>query len=116
MTTSETYEVVVEPERLPQRKLVAILVGGIAVVIASALVVKAWLPPRPTIETGGYSGPTERVGFIEQTLILAVHSEQDRQKRERDLLEHFAWVDKQRGIVAIPINRAMDIVVHGHRP
>jgi hypothetical protein len=32
------------------------------------------------------------------------------QKQERDVLEHYGWVDKGQGIVRVPIDRAMDIL------
>src|SRR5205807_2303427 len=36
--------------------------------------------------------------------------------RQRQELERYGWVDRGRGIVHVPIDRAIDLVVSGRRP
>ena len=37
-------------------------------------------------------------------------------EHEKQKLEHYAWVDKQAGIVQIPVARAMEIIAEKHLP
>jgi hypothetical protein len=37
-------------------------------------------------------------------------------RRENEILTHYKWVDRQRGIVSIPIDRALDIIAQRGLP
>jgi len=110
---TKAYEVKVEPEFYPARRIMEILIIGVVVIIISVVIVKVWLPPRHTVGGGGLTSENDSIGNIEQTLILADHSTERKQAAARATLEHYSWVNRERGIVAIPIERAMELVASG---
>jgi hypothetical protein len=115
MSTAEhPYAVKVEPERLPGPRLTVILVVGIAIIIASAILVKKWLPSRLIVESA-VQGEHERIGNLEQTLFVSTWSAQRKEELKKRTLTEYAWVDRDRGVVAIPIAQAMKLVVEQQR-
>lgn len=115
MSTNEhPYEVKVEAERLPGPQMTAILITGVAIIIASAILVKEWLPARLDVESAVHGAP-DRIGNIEQTLLLAVHSARQQEELKKRSLEQYQWVDRQRGTVSIPIEQAMKLVAEQNR-
>jgi hypothetical protein len=68
-------------------------------------------PPTPPAEAG-----KAKIGFVEQRLFE--HANQGpawREAAERRL-SSVGWVDREKGIAHIPIDRAMDMVEKGARP
>jgi hypothetical protein len=67
-------------------------------------------PPMP-----GEAGK-EKIGFVEQRLFE--HANQGAVWREQAQLRlgSTGWVDREKGVVHIPIERAMDMVEKGSRP
>ncbi len=108
---SHAPEVTVEPEVLPSVKLLTILVFGASVVVVSAVIVLWILPSRLAVETGAITGRPEHVGTLQTSLLAVTHTTEQDKQRDRASLEGYKWVDKNRGIVAIPIERAMDMLV-----
>jgi hypothetical protein len=89
-------------------------VVAVFIIIACVIIVKVWLPLRTPVESAVHGQP-ERIGNIEQTIFLGVHSAQRRVDEKELLLGQYRWVDKSKGVVTIPIDRAMELVVEGHR-
>jgi hypothetical protein len=57
-----------------------------------------------------------KIGMVEQDLFdVAVRGEQDLARR-RARLGSYGWVDREKGVVHVPIDRAMELVVQGVRP
>lgn len=56
-------------------------------------------------------GPRHRVSRVQQDLFAERALGLTLKARQRAALEHYAWVDKSRGIIRIPIERAMDLRV-----
>ncbi len=108
-----------EEDRIATGKIVA--VGAVSLVlffIASAFAVsyfhtqhgeRPWPPTPPEI---GQS----KIGIVEQSLFeLQVRGVRDRAaKLER--LRSYGWVDRDAGVVHVPIDRAMELVARGIRP
>jgi hypothetical protein len=61
---------------------------------ASQMAVPAQLPPYPRLEVHPW----------EELRVLRAH--------EDDVLDHYRWIDKQSGVVHIPIEKAIDEVVN----
>ena len=51
------------------------------------------------------------ISNIEQTPILEARDGLDLRDEQREQLSHYAWVNRDAGIAAIPIERAIDLVV-----
>jgi hypothetical protein len=89
------------------------LVGGLLLVVIvmvlllmSLMVPQAPSPPVPTAHGTPFAGG--------QGPALQIDPEQDLamlRAEEKGRLESYSWVDRERGIVAIPIERAMELMV-----
>jgi Tfp pilus assembly protein PilN len=106
-----TYQVLVEREVLPSRRLLAILSFGALVIVLVAVIVLWELPRRASIETAGVTGAPLHIGTLQETLLADVHTTRDEQQRERAQLQRYEWVDKSHGVIAVPIDRAMDLLL-----
>ena len=97
-------------------------VGGILIVAAASLVVLVliggalwgmvelftaeWRQPAPTpVELTRIETPPPRLQTAPDTDLAALRA------REENTLRHFAWADRSAGIVQIPIDAAMDLLV-----
>jgi hypothetical protein len=108
-------EVVQEDDAVASRKLSAVLVTGIIVTIAAVAVsgwilaaVRAGLPWHEAAFAPVAPGQIDRV---HQTPIERARHGWALRDRQRRSLEEYRWVDRDRGIAQIPIERAMQIVV-----
>lgn len=100
-----------DEDRLPRRTLlaiaaVAVLVFAVAVAAAAGLAATDDGPSRHATTRGA----PDRIGFVEQTLVLDANrgrAMRDAQERE---LARYRWIDRDAGVVAIPVERAIDLV------
>ena len=89
---------------------VAAVVVSVLAVFAAGLLLRATTasrraPPGPAASAAG-----REIGNLEQTPILVARDGLDLRDRERNELTHTRWLDRDGGIVAIPIERAEDLV------
>lgn len=112
MSEKSTFEVRQEPDALASRKLMAVTVASI-LTMAVALVVAALLLDRWGRPARSVSVPA---GPLEQTLILDTQRGLDLKREQRAALERWAWVDRDAGVVRMPIDRAIDLVVERPTP
>ncbi len=107
-----------EEDRIRTGSVVAVGVGALLVFLLASLVTLSWLrvkegdrPPLPLPPDLGRS----KIGMVEQQLFdLPSRGEQDRSARRRRL-EEYGWVDRDAGVVHVPIERAMRLVAAGVR-
>jgi hypothetical protein len=118
------FEVRQEEDNVPGRTLVRVGLSAVVISVAAVVGSTALLGRAGQAKLGG--GPAERVakhgytapptiGLLEQTLIE--HEERGVQQREREegRLREYGWVDRARGVVHIPIDRAMAVIVDENR-
>jgi hypothetical protein len=112
MSEQAPFEVVVEDDVLPRRQLRWIIAVTVLVVILCVVVVQLWLPPLKTVTGGGLKGEAPReISMIEQTLIFTDGSTRRLIGEQETQLQQYGWVEKDKGIVRIPIERAMQLMV-----
>lgn len=58
----------------------------------------------------------QKIGMVEQRLFEHANQGPTWREAAHRRLDGFGWVDRQKGIAHIPIDRAMDLVVQGARP
>jgi hypothetical protein len=110
------FEVRQEEDVLPSPALARVAVAAIGVallsVFFSALLLETNTGGIRSNENGGKSPPPggEEIAHIHQTPIWGAAHGLDLRERERDELSHYRWVDRDAGVAAIPIERAMDLV------
>jgi hypothetical protein len=118
------FEVRQEEDNVPARRLIRVGLAAVVVSVAAVIGSTALLGRAGQAKLGG--GPAERVakhgdtapatiGLVEQTLIE--HEERGVEQREREeaRLREYGWVDRAHGVVHIPIDRAMAMIVDENR-
>lgn len=115
---SERFVVRQDPDRVPTRSVVIVAVVVVLVtVFASA--VPAWILERrgwfrldaPARLDEAPVAPRE-IDVVDQTLLEGGDAVAGSSRSaERARLERYGWVDRQAGVVHIPIERAMELVV-----
>jgi hypothetical protein len=106
----------VRARRLTGVGLLAFLIGGVAVLFSSILLVAVTGALQPSF--AGPSGPQpapRELSNVAQTPIWDSRAGEDLLDRQRRELETWGWVDRKAGIANIPIERAMDLVVEESR-
>jgi len=113
------FPIVQEPDQIASRRVVAIGVGSLVLfvlgVIATGLFLRqsaGTLEPRGEARVTPEIGQSE-IGIVNQTPFGLVGKSDLQKAPQRERLEHYGWVDRQRGIVHIPIERAMELTVQG---
>lgn len=111
-----------EEDRLPSGKiyvvgivaLVVFFLGSLAAGLSMRAVrqeVNPGGPPLPPQEAG-----RAKIGMVEQRLYEHANMGPVWHEAARRRLQTFGWIDKEKGIVHIPIDRAMEKVEKGERP
>jgi hypothetical protein len=111
-----------EEDQLPSGKiymvgvvaLVVFFIGSLAAGIGMKAMQRRLNPDGPALVP--YAAGQGKIGIVEQRLFE--HSNMGPAWREaaHQRLDSVGWVDRQRGIVHIPIARAMELVERGERP
>ena len=108
------FEVVQEDDVVASRKVLAIMGLGVLVTIA-AVAISGWIL---TAMVGRKAERPQAQSPIARRQIAGIHQtpiERDRhgwelREQQRRSLDEYRWVDRQRGIAQIPIDRAMQMV------
>jgi len=109
-----TKIIVQERDRIPSKKAIIVGVGSI-VIFTIGVILSTWmlnartqrlLPhgPGPLPALAGQP----KIGIVNQTLFETPSDFQDRQRRR---LDSYGWVDRARGQVHIPVERAMQMMI-----
>lgn len=111
-----------ERERIPWLVLAAVALAAMGAFAVGGL----WAAYILERRTGGIDNPVggplpPQLGEVESGIVdLKLFEESDRAERmraeQRELLSGYGWVDRQRGIIRIPITEAMALVAQGRRP
>jgi len=114
-----------EEERLPQGRLLAagaavLLVSALAVWRADAILRDQTRSLRPGGEAPAPRAGAEEIGLVEQRMYELGRRGERRRREQLQQLGSYGWVDRDAGVIHIPVTRAMDEVVRelagGPRP
>ena len=108
-----------EEDRISSGKIVAVGVASLVVFFVASWIASSYFLTRRG-EHGPIPIPPEigqsKIGIVEQSMFdLQVRGQRDRAAR-LERLGSFGWVDRDAGIVHLPIDRAMELVAQGVRP
>lgn len=98
-----------------QVRLVGWLAGGLATFILIVPLVLPWMFPLSMQQTS----PANRSALSSNAPPLEVDPRDTLQRSQRgsaQFTSSYGWVDRQRGIVRIPVDRAVDLVLHRGLP
>ncbi|HZZ85939.1 MAG TPA: hypothetical protein VFE30_15495 [Anaeromyxobacteraceae bacterium] len=112
----------VEPDVVPTGKLV--LVGAAAALVfllASLAASRVLLTRREQLNPDGPPPyPSElgkpKIGMVEQQLFERSRRARELVERQQAWLAGYGWVDKEHGVIHIPIDEAMERLLRGERP
>ena len=102
--------------RLVKIAVLAIMVGVIGVVFSTILLetntggIRGHLPGGASPRSAGSA-----IAEVAQTPLFGPAEGLSLRRRQRDELSRYRWVDRDAGLAAIPIERAMDLVSGGSR-
>lgn len=104
-----------EEDRLPRRPLLLVAAAGL--VVTAIGILTAWGitdcrsvdRPRAAYETGVGGELPEEVNAVEIELFADEGPARRQWRGESERLTRFGWVDREHGIVHIPIDRAIDL-------
>lgn len=108
-----------EDDAVPTLPIVAVGVGALVIFFLASFVTLSYLHgqelERPTPPVPPEIGQS-KIGLVEQQLFETAARGRKDQDARRKLLDSYGWVDRDAGVVRIPIGRAMDLTAEGVRP
>jgi hypothetical protein len=111
-----------EEDRIGSRTIVLVGVGALLVFfVASLAAIGAMKRQQGRINPDG-PGPLpaelgeSKIGLLEQRLFENSNQADVVHRVQRSKLESYGWVDRSQGIIRIPIDRGMELVLAGERP
>ncbi len=107
-----------EEDRIKTPAILAVGAGALVLFFLASLAATGYLRlkvgERPVLPIPPEIGQS-KIGMVEQDVFeLARRGERDRAARLQHL-RSYGWVDRGRGVVHLPIDRAMELVVKGER-
>jgi hypothetical protein len=108
-----------EEDRVSSGKVIAVGIASLFVFFFASLAAGSYLRLRqgehPTAPVPPEIGKS-KIAMVEQEMFdVAVRGTRDRARR-LEWLRSYGWVDREAGVVHMPIERAMDLVAKGVRP
>lgn len=106
-----------EPDQLPRVLLLRIAVGTVAVGLSLCVIAYLLLRAReyslqPSASLSGATlPPPHRVGQVRSELFTITDPKPTPLEEKRRTLEQYGWIDRSRGIVHVPIDVGMDLVL-----
>ncbi|GAC1536923.1 MAG: hypothetical protein NVS3B10_01090 [Polyangiales bacterium] len=114
-THEEHFEVRQEPDRVAARPIL-LAFAVVVVVTLATIAVQGWMlrgrRQSLGVERAAVASVAPRqIAAIHQTPIERDRHGLDLRDEQRRALQRWQWVDRERGIARVPIERAMDLVV-----
>jgi hypothetical protein len=110
---------ITEDDRISTKAILFVGIGSLVIFFFAGFAATSYLkvkvgerPPLPIPPEVGQS----KIGMVEQQLFeLSVRGERERAAKLQHL-QGWGWVDRDRGLLHMPIDRAMELTVQGVRP
>lgn len=117
MSETPEFEVRQEPDALARRKVIAIAAGGVVLIVVALWIawgiLNLWQGPIPS---GPALAAPKAIGTLEQSLITDTKRGADLRGEQEASLHRWSWVDRDAGVVQIPIDRAMELLAESPIP
>jgi len=118
---STTHLVRAEEDRISTGRIVAVGIASLLLFFFASLVATRMMErDRAALLPDGPSAASEvgraKIGIVEQQPFERTRTGLEWKAEQRRRLDGQGWVDRKEGLVHIPVDRAMDLVVQGERP
>lgn len=116
MNTAPTPPILEQEEDIPNIKNVVAIAIGTAVTFAIGVFIVVWMM-RGSPRAGRLVPPYPRalgqpeVGLVDQPMFEGDRRRADFEAAQRERLNEYGWVDRDAGVIHIPIEQAMDRLV-----
>jgi hypothetical protein len=110
-----------EADSINSWKIAAVGVASLLVFLVASVVTVGFMHRRqrelnPSHPMMPAQAGQRKIGLVEQQLFENANHAQARRVHELDRLRSYGWVDRQKGLVHVPIDRAMERALQGERP
>jgi hypothetical protein len=111
-----------EEDLIHSRTIVFVGVGALVLFFVASLATIGWMKRRQAelLPQGAAPYPAElgrsKIGLLEQRLFENSNQAEATRAAQLRKLDSYGWVDVEKGVLRIPIDRAMELVVKGERP
>ena len=110
-----------EADRVDTWRVAAVGVGSLVLFLVASVVTVHWMYQRQAVLNPSHPAiPAEagqrKIGILEQQLFENSNNAQVLRQRQLERLGRYGWVDRDKGLVHVPIEQAMDLVARGERP
>lgn len=110
-----------EVDRIQSWTVVGVGVASLLLFFVASAITLAYMKREVTALNPGHPMiPAEagqrKIGMVEQQLFEAADRARTLQAEKQARLGSYGWVDRQKGLVHIPVERAMEQVRQGERP
>jgi hypothetical protein len=110
-----------EPDRIRSGTIIGIGAGSLLIFAIASAVTLAFLHQRRTELNPDWNafpsqGGQPKVGIVEQQLFENANRAQVQLARKRQALQSYGWIDRQKGVIQMPIDRAIELTLQGERP
>ncbi|HEY7724739.1 MAG TPA: hypothetical protein VH880_05365 [Anaeromyxobacteraceae bacterium] len=110
-----------EADRIGTWTIVAVGVAALVLFAASSAVTLAWMhraraQMNPAYDQAPRAAGQRKIGIVEQQLFENANRAESMRRAQLRRLSSYGWVDREKGVVRIPVERAMDLAARGERP
>lgn len=110
-----------EPDDVRTWTVAAVGVVSLVIFIIAGGLTVAWMHRQQRALNPDYpvmpaAAGQRKVGIVEQQLFENANRAQALREQQQRRLRSAGWVDRERGLVHLPVDRAMELVARGERP
>lgn len=118
---AETGHPPAEADQIRSWTIVGVGVASLLLFAAASVLTVAFLHRRQAELNPAWNAfPSEagqrKIGMVEQQLFENANRARTLAAEKQRQLSTYGWVDRQRGVVRLPIDRAIDLTLEGQRP
>jgi hypothetical protein len=110
-----------EEDRVDSRVVLGVGAASLLVFLVASVLTVAWMKRQqaewnPSYPVMAPEGGKRKVGMVEQQLFENANRFQAMRAEQQRRLQSYGWVDREKGLVHVPIDQAIDLTLRGERP
>lgn len=110
-----------EADRIQSSTIAGVVGATLLLFTVSAAVTVVWMYRQQRALNPDYPGipaaaGQRKIGMVEQQLFENANRAQTLRRQQDARLHGYGWVDKEKGLVHLPIEQALELTLQGERP